>query len=99
MKTESKTFEKAGKLMLLATMELIPAGIGRWPVLNQGGPLVFFGGADLALVALILHDRITTGRVHRATALGGLFLVTSQVLRVLGGGTEGWQAFARWLIA
>lgn len=55
------------RLMLLATMELLPAGVGRWPVLNQYGPLVFFGGADLALVALLVYDRITTGRFHRAT--------------------------------
>jgi len=87
------------RLMLLATMELLPAGVGRWPVLSQGGPLVFFGGADLAIVALLVYDRIATGRFHPATVWGGAFLVTSQVVRVLIGFTETWQAFARWLIA
>lgn len=76
------------RLMLLATMELLPAGVGRWPVLNQGGPLVFFGGADLAIVALLAYDRITTGRFHPATVWGGAFLVASQVGRVLIGVTD-----------
>jgi hypothetical protein len=80
-------------------MELLPAGVGRWPVLNQGGPLVFFGGADLAIVALLAYDRITTGRFHRATVWGGAFLVGSQVVRVVIGFTDTWQAFARWLIS
>lgn len=87
------------RLMLLATMELLPAGVGRWPVLNQYGPLAFFGGADLAIVALLAYDRITTGRFHRASVWGGAFLVGSQVLRVLITATDTWQAFARWLIA
>lgn len=87
------------RLMLLATMELLPAGVGRWPVLNQYGPLVFFGGADLALVALLIYDKTTTGRFHRASVWGGALLVGSQVLRVVVGGTDAWMAFARWLIA
>ena len=87
------------RLMMLATMELLPAGVGRWPVLNQYGPLVFFGGADLMIVAMLVHDRLTTGRFHRATMIGGALLVASQVLRVLIGFTETWQSIARSLIA
>lgn len=74
--------------------------MGRLPgVFALDGPLVFFGGADLAIVALLAYDRITTGRFHRASVWGGVFLVGSQVLRVLITVTDTWQAFARWLIA
>ena len=87
------------RLMMLATIELIPAGFGRWPMLFNAGPLCFLGIPDLFIVAMAIHDWMTTGRVHRATWLGGLCLVASQVLRVMVGNTPQWQAFARWFIS
>jgi hypothetical protein len=86
------------RLMMIATMELLPAGVGRWPGVADLGPLGFFGGADLALIALLVYDRVTTGRFHRATVWGGALLVASQVVRVVLAFNEGWQAFARSLI-
>jgi hypothetical protein len=86
------------RLMMIATMELLPAGVGRWPGVADVGPPGFFGGADLALVALLVYDRVTTGRFHRATVVGGTILVASQVIRVVLAFNEGWQAFARGLI-
>lgn len=84
------------RLMLLGTIELLPAGFGRWPILFSAGPLGFFGLPDLFIVAMGIYDRVTTGRVHPATLWGGLFLIASQVLRVVVGNTAPWQAFARW---
>jgi hypothetical protein len=69
--------------MMIATMELLPAGVGRWPVVADLGPPGFFGGADLALIALLVYDRVTLGRFHRATVWGGAILVASQVIRVV----------------
>jgi hypothetical protein len=86
------------RLMMIATMELLPAGVGRWPGVADLGPPGFFGGADLALVALLVYDRVTLGRFHRATVWGGAILVASQVARVMLAFNEGWQAFARSLI-
>ena len=85
------------RLMMIATMELLRRCR---PLAGRGGlgPLGFFGGADLALVALLVYDRVTTGRFHRATVWGGALLVASQVVRVVLAFNEGWQAFARCLI-
>jgi hypothetical protein len=87
------------RLMLIATLELVPAGLGRIPALLNTGPLGFFGVTDLFIVAMLAYDRATTGRFHRATIYGGGFLVASQVARVIIGGTSAWQSFAGWLIS
>ena len=85
------------RLMLIGTLELLPAGIARWPGLLAGGPLAYFGFTDLFLVALLLFDLATRGRRIRRR-LGGLFLVASQVLRLVISGTGPWLAFASWLV-
>lgn len=86
------------RLMLIGSLELVPAGFGRWPSLVNGGPLAFFGFTDLFVVVMVVFDLATRGRPHMATVLGGLFLVVSQVVRVVVSGTEPWLAFAAWLI-
>jgi hypothetical protein len=86
------------RLMLIGTLELVPAGVARWPGLITAGPLAYFGLTDLFLVAIVLFDVATRGRPHPATIWGGLFLVASQVLRIVISGTGPWLAFAGWLI-
>ena len=86
------------RLMLIGTLELVPAGVARWPGLATAGPLAYFGITDLVLVAVVLFDLATRGRPHPATIWGGLFLVASQVLRIVISGTGPWLAFAGWLI-
>jgi hypothetical protein len=86
------------RLMLIGTLELVPAGIARWPGLATAGPIAYFGLTDLFLVAIAAFDFATRGRLHRATVWGGLFLVASQVLRILVSGTDAWLAFAAWLV-
>jgi len=87
------------RLMLIATMELIPAGFGRWPMLAPYGPLGFFGSADLFLLAILAYDLTTLRRPHPATVVGGLFLIASQFGRMMIGSTTAWQTFAMWLIS
>ena len=87
------------RLMLLGTIEMLPAGFGRWPILANAGPLGFLGLPDLFIVAMAVYDRVTTGRVHPATVWGGLFLIASQVVRAAVGSTSAWQAFARWFVS
>jgi len=87
------------RLMLIGTLELIPAGIARWAVFAPYGPLAYFGLSDVFVLAMLAYDRMTRGRFHPATIWGGLFLVASQVLRIAIGGTETWQLFAKWLIS
>jgi hypothetical protein len=85
------------RLMLLATVAIVPAAIARLPHLLQYGPLMFFGLGDLFVVACLVYDRLSRGAMHPATIWGGLFLLVSQVGRLAVSGTDAWMAFARWL--
>jgi hypothetical protein len=85
------------RLMLLATIGLLPPAIGRLPYLSDAGPLVYFGLTDLFVAACLVYDRITLGLFSRAFLWGGLFLVASQPLRLLVASTSAWLAFASWL--
>jgi uncharacterized membrane protein YozB (DUF420 family) len=87
------------RLMLLATIGILPAAVARLPFafILQYGPLAFFGLSDLFIVPCLIYDLITRGRPHRATVLGGALIVLSQPLRLIIGGTNAWIAFATWL--
>jgi hypothetical protein len=87
------------RLMLLATIAILPAATARWPVpfIQQVGPLAFFGLADLFILPLLAYDLLARGRFHKATVLGGLFLAASHPLRLMIGNTAGWLAVAEWL--
>ena len=87
------------RLMLLATISILAAAIARLPFafIQQAGPLAFFGLTDVFVVAVLLYDLITLKRIHRATALAALFIVASQPLRLMVGGTHAWLSFAGWL--
>ena len=87
------------RLMLLATIALLPPALGRWPlppfILRLGAPGIF-GLADLALVPLVAWDLTTRGRIHRATLWGGLAIVVSLPLRLAVARTEAWVTIADW---
>ncbi len=85
------------RLMLLATINILAAAIARWPGVLGTGPLVFFGLADLFIVAGWLYDFKTRGKVHPALLWGGLALIASQPLRLFVAGTDAWLSFARWV--
>jgi hypothetical protein len=87
------------RLMLLATITLLPAAVARIPsdFFLQGGPLVFFGLPDLFILVILIYDLFTRGRPHRATVWGGLLLVVSHPLRFVVGNTQAWLSFATWL--
>jgi hypothetical protein len=87
------------RLMLLAMISILPAAIARLPHLLPFGPLAFFGLADLLIVACMVYDWFTRGRVSPAFLWGGLFVTASQPLRLMVGGTSAWIAFAQWLTA
>ena len=87
------------RLMLLATIGILPPAIARLPFdfILSAGPLAIFGLADLVIGACLLYDGVTRRRVHPAFLGGGLLIVLSQVLRLFVAGTETWLSFARWL--
>jgi hypothetical protein len=96
------------RLMVLATIEIALAGVDRalqhtpliavsqlfgWP----GWFTAMFAVGDLFIVAIAVYDRITLGRIHRATLAGGLLIVLSQPLRLIVGATATSDALVRWL--
>jgi hypothetical protein len=87
------------RLVLLATMELVLAAVARLPVINSLGPPAFFSVTDLFVVALVVYDLYTRGRIHPATLWGGLFFIASQPLRLAIGFSDPWQTFANWLMS
>lgn len=91
------------RLMLLATISLLPASIGRWPLPGAawviGIPASFFAAADLALLPLMAWDWLTRGRIHRATLWGGAWMVLSLPARFALAGTATWLAAAERLQA
>lgn len=87
------------RLMLLASINLITAGIARWPfAMMAGGPPVFFGLTDVFVLAIVAWDLASRRRLHPATLWGGLAIVVSQPLRLLLSGTDAWMALARWAV-
>ena len=87
------------RLMLLASVNLLAAGIARWPfAMMQAGPPMYFGVSDLFIVALVAWDFRSRGRLHPATLWGGLAIIVSQPLRLVISGTAAWLAFAGWAV-
>jgi hypothetical protein len=91
------------RLVMIATLELLPAAIARFPGMTSPslGPtdlLVHFALADLFLLAILAYDLTTLGRSHRATLWGGAILVASQAGRVLLIEAPAWLMFAQWLL-
>lgn len=82
--------------MLAATIAILPAAVARWPVplIAAGGPLAFFGLANLHLVPMFVFDLATRRRIHPATAWASLAIVASGPLRLLLSGTDLWLRFA-----
>lgn len=85
------------RLMMIATAELLTAGVGRLPVVREWGTLGFYAVTDVLVLALLVYDIATRRRPHPATVWGGLFFIASQPLRMAIGSTAAWLAFAGWL--
>lgn len=109
-----KRLETHKRLMLVATVSLLQAAVGRWfviflaPARPDGGPVspppvfvTIMPGlvSDLLIVAAMVHDRRTTGRVHPVYWFAGGALVAVQVLRVPLSTTAAWSGIANWLLA
>jgi len=86
------------RLMLLATIALLPPAIARW-VLQLGlGPPVVLAIATLFLVPMVVWDLTTRRRLHPVTLWGGLLLVIAGPLRLVLARTDSWLAISDWLV-
>jgi uncharacterized membrane protein YozB (DUF420 family) len=84
------------RLMLLATISLLTAAVGRFlrQVGMGGAPNLFFG-TDVFVLVLVLYDLASRGRVHPATLWGGAMVVGFKpLLYYVLSGTPAWLAFA-----
>jgi hypothetical protein len=86
------------RLMLLAYVCIVVAAVARLPGVLQLGPPVFFGLAFVFVLAGVIYDIASRGRVHPVYTWGGTLLVISVPVRLVISGTDVWKAFARWAI-
>ena len=64
------------RLMLLATVSLLTAAVGRFlRQMGMGGAPNLFYGTDVLVLALVIYDLVSRGRVHPATLWGGAMVV------------------------
>jgi hypothetical protein len=83
------------RLMLLAYISIVVAAVARLPGVLPLGPLVFFSLAFVFVIAAVVYDAVSRGRVHPAYLWGGGLFVVSVPLRLAISGTSAWHAFAR----
>lgn len=88
------------RLMLLAAINILVPAIARIPLnfITNGGPLVFFGLADLFLLGFVAFDTVRHRRLHPAFLWGSLLIIVFQPLRILLAGTDAWISFAAALV-
>jgi hypothetical protein len=87
------------RLMILATLSILPAAFGRLPLPGVSDPIVTaFAPAFVLLLVCVTRDVLIHRRLHRAWLWGGSLFVLSVPLRLVVAGTAGWQRFAGWLI-
>jgi uncharacterized membrane protein YozB (DUF420 family) len=85
------------RLMLLATIAILPPAFARFRWFGFGGPPVAIGGTCLFVIASMTWDRRAHGRIHPAFLWGGGLLMLSLPLRFALTQSETWLALARWL--
>ena len=80
------------RLMLLATISILTAAIARF---LAAGPVGVFLGTDAFVLALVVYDLVSRGRLHPATLWGGAMVVGFKpLLYYVVSGTSAWLAFA-----
>ena len=85
------------RLMVLGTVALLGAAIGRIAVTHGLGLPVAYVLQDLFVVAGAGYDLYSRRRVHPAYVWGGLIMVASQPLRLVVSQTSLWLAFGDWI--
>lgn len=95
------------RLMLLATVAVIDAGVARWPIVQAQfgddpastvGTFWMYVGTDLPILAAVIYDRIAHARIHAAYVWGGAALVISQALRIAIADAGPWLAMSEALV-
>jgi hypothetical protein len=86
------------RLMLFATFALLDAGFDRWSVFDPYPlPLVNLICFGPLVLATMVWDWWSSGKVQRITIWASVFLLTVQEARHFIGYTAGWQRLAAWV--
>ncbi|MBI4625969.1 MAG: hypothetical protein HY736_22455, partial [Verrucomicrobia bacterium] len=85
------------RLILLATISSITPAISRWPWVNHRAVLALLLSLIFVLAGMI-HDWKSRGRVHPLYLRGGLIVLLSGPGRAAIGNTAAWQSFARFRV-
>jgi hypothetical protein len=88
------------RLMILATVNLVEAAIIRLPItfIAAGAPFTSRGLSYLFIVAIVVWDLRSSGRIQQVTLWAGLLIIISLPLRMFVSQTGLWADFAGWLI-
>jgi hypothetical protein len=84
------------RLILVATMDLVAAALGRFPWARIGLPPAAGAvtGLGILLLILIVYELVSIRRIHRSTMWAAPFVFVSVALAVPIGMTPAWHAFA-----
>ncbi len=82
------------RLIVLATLALLGAAVGRISIIGKASNLLTL----LLLASLAGRDLVRLGRVHAATILGGLVLVSGTLIQTPVGATSSWLSVGRRII-
>ena len=85
------------RLMLLAYISIIAAGVARLPGILPYGPLAFFGIAYGLSFLGLAYDQWSRGRIHRVYYWGIPLLILSVPARLMISSTPAWQSFAEFM--
>lgn len=85
------------RLILLATIPLLDAAVGRFPATLgiAQSPMAQLALLCIFPAALIVHDLISRRKIQRVTWMGTLILLVVWLTRIPLAQTAAWQAFAR----
>ncbi|HYN03649.1 MAG TPA: hypothetical protein VE359_14470 [Vicinamibacteria bacterium] len=87
------------RLVLLATIALLPPALARWMIVYLGlAPPFVLAVSMMFILPLVVWDWKTLGRLHPVTLWGGLLVVASGPLRLAIAFTPAWLAFADWAV-
>ncbi len=87
------------RLMLLAYVSIIVAGVARIPGVITLGPLGFFALSFLFAVFGMVYDWRSRGRVHPVYKWGLTVLLLSVPVRLALSSTPAWRSFAEFLVS
>jgi len=94
-----KKYETHKRLMVLATLALLPAAFGRLaPMFGISNPIIILLMEQALLIIAIAHDYFTRRKVHPVYIWGGGLMIIVHLVRFPIAGTAWWTSFSNWLI-